>query len=383
MHDIADVNAPFAPLQSDEVVPEPLPAPVSDGEVVSPIPADAPPTPECHRALGRPSGRWRYRDAAGAVLFEVLRFDKADSSKEFLPLTLCRDEQGLQWRWKAVPAPRPLYNLDKLAERPDAPVVVCEGEKSADAASPIFPNSVVTTSPGGANAADKADWPVLRGRTVLIWPDNDAPGRTYAAKVAATLAELDCDVSIIDAAALARTAPDGGKREPPKGGWDAGDAITEWADVEALRWAAVDCGKPFDATEAPAYISFGRFTMDADGLNTEAKRGRGANSEIEIVRVSAPFEIVGLGRDPDGHSWGRFLRWRDPDGRQHEKFVSDEALQGDIATFCAPLAAGGLQIVRAQQREFANYLSSAETKRPAAQKRCRLRFRASPCDAPP
>jgi len=36
-------------------------------------------------------------------------------------------------------------------------------------------------------------------------------------------------------------------------------------------------------------------------------------------------------------------------------------LQGDAAAICAPLAAEGLQIVRGQQREFANYLSSAQT----------------------
>jgi Domain of unknown function (DUF927) len=97
------------------------------------------------------------------------------------------------------------------------------------------------------------------------------------------------------------------------------------------------CAKPFDAAEgAPAYISFGKFTMDADGLHTELKRGRGDNSEIEIVRVSAPFEILGLGRDPHGRAWGRFLRWRDLDGRPHEKFVVDEALQGDAAAICGP-----------------------------------------------
>ena len=105
---------------------------------------------------------------------------------------------------------------------------------------------------------------MLRGRKVLIWPDDDAPGRGYAGKVGATLAALDCDVSIIDAHALARTAPGGGTREPSKDGWDAADAITEWDDAAALRLAAVACAKPFDAAEsAPAYISFGKFKMDA------------------------------------------------------------------------------------------------------------------------
>ena len=360
MNDVAEIEAPFAPLKSDEIVS--VAEPQREGELLSPIPANAPPMPEAHFALGRPTVQWFYRDPAGAVLFAMLRFDKADGSKEFLPLTLWRDAQGFRWLWKSVPTPRPLYNLDKLATRPDAPVVICEGEKSADAAERIFPKSVVTTSSGGANAAEKTDWTPLRGRKVLIWPDNDVPGHTYATKVGAMLSALDCDVSVIDAAALARRRG-GGPRGTMEEGWDSANAIVEWADVAALRRAAVKSARPFKAAEAaPAYISYGKFTMSADGLHAEVKRGRGDNSVREIVRVSAPFEILGLGRNPDGKSWGRFLRWRDPDGRTHEKFVANGTLQGEPATICAPLAAEGLQIVRAQQREFANYLCGVETK---------------------
>jgi putative DNA primase/helicase len=324
-----------------------------DGELVLPIPADAPPIPDTHFTLGRPTQRWSYRDRAGAVLFHILRFDKIHGGKEFLPLTLWRAAQGLRWRWKSVFAPRPLYGLDALGARPDAAVLVCEGEKSADAGARIFPKSVAVTSPGGANAADKADWSVLRGRKVWIWPDADKPGREYAAKVGATVATLDCDVSIIDADALARTAPDGGTRELFKEGWDAADAIEEWPDLAELCLAAGNCTQPF---ELPAYVSFGDFAMSDAGLYRET-RGRGDNAKTVTVRVSAPFEIVGRGRDPDGRAWCRFLCWRDPDGRRHEKFVADEMLFGDASALCAPLAAEGLEIVREEHRAFASYLS--------------------------
>ena len=196
-----------------------------------------------------------------------------------------------------------------ITTRPDAPVVICEGEKSADAAARIFPKSVATTSPGGANGADRSDWSVLRGRKVLVWPDDDAPGCAYARRVSTILAALDCEISVVDAAALARTAPGGGPREPTKDGWDAADAITEWPDL-ALRRAAYTCARPFDVAEStPAYISFGKYTMDTDGLHTEVKRGRRGNS-FEIVRVSAPFEILGHGRDPHGRAWGRSIAKR-------------------------------------------------------------------------
>jgi putative DNA primase/helicase len=162
-------------------------------------------------------------------------------------LSLWRENGRLTWRWKAVPEPRPLYGLDRLAKRPDASVAICEGEKSADAAARIFPNSVCITSPGGSQAASKADWSPLEGRRVLVWPDADEPGAKYAATVAGNLHGLGCEVSITDAMALASMGPDGGKREPEKG-WDAADAITEWPDVGALRKAAVDLATPYVAT---------------------------------------------------------------------------------------------------------------------------------------
>jgi uncharacterized protein (DUF927 family) len=356
MADIAEIDRSFAPLTAQAIAPLAMVSAPDDGELVLPVPADAPPVPDAHFDLGRPTQRWSYRDPAGAVLFHILRIDKIDGGKEFWPLTLWRDAQALQWRWKSVPAPRPLYGLNGLAARPDATVVACEGEKSADAGARIFPKSVAVTSPGGANAADKADWSVLRGRKVLIWPDADKPGRDYAAKVGATLATLDCDVSIIDAGTLARTAPDGGTRELSKEGWDAADAISEWPDFAALRLAAGNCTQPF---EVPAYVSFGDFTMSDAGLCHERTRGRSNNAETIAVRVSASFEILGRGRDPDGRAWGRFLGWRDPDGRRHEKFVAEEMLHGDPSALCAPLAAEGLEIVREEQRAFASYLSGA------------------------
>ena len=53
--------------------------------------------------------------------------------------------------------PRPLYGLDRLAARPDAPVIVCEGEKAADAAERLFPEYVAVTSPNGAGSPHCAD----------------------------------------------------------------------------------------------------------------------------------------------------------------------------------------------------------------------------------
>jgi hypothetical protein len=135
--------------------------------------------------LGTPAKTWCYRDAEGRVLFYQRRFDSADGGKEYRPLTYSEDRTGKRaWRSIGIPRPYPLYGFDELAARRDAQVLVVEGEKTADAARALFPEMVAITSPFGAKSASKADWSPLAGRDVVIWPDNDEAGRTYAATVA-------------------------------------------------------------------------------------------------------------------------------------------------------------------------------------------------------
>jgi hypothetical protein len=144
----------------------------------------------------------------------VLRFDCA-GDKEFRPLTYCLHPGGIfrDWRWLTWRKPRPLFGLDRLQKRRTAPVLVTEGEKACLAAERLAPGYVCITSPGGSKAAPQADWAPLHGREVVIWPDNDDPGRQYAAAVAKHCGAAGAvRVSII---------------EPPGGlpaGWDAADA---------------------------------------------------------------------------------------------------------------------------------------------------------------
>ena len=63
-------------------------------------------------------------------------------------------------------------------------MVICEGEKAADAATRLLPGFVAVTSPNGSKSAGKADWSPLRGRAVTVWPDADAAGLEYARQVA-------------------------------------------------------------------------------------------------------------------------------------------------------------------------------------------------------
>ena len=179
-----------------------------------PIPAEAPPLPTQHSSLGAASQVWTYRNAAGHPLGFIYRFDN-ENGKEFRPLVLFRDARNrLVWRWESWPVSRPLYGLDRLAKHPDAPVIVTEGEKACDAAQKLLSDCVCITSPNGSKSADKTDWSAIRGRDIVIWPDADQAGTTYAESVTACVQAAEAkSIAVI-------TSPVG-----VRPGWDAADAL--------------------------------------------------------------------------------------------------------------------------------------------------------------
>lgn len=148
----------------------------TEWQPILPVPEGVPDAPLAHRYRGKYSKRWEYRDAEGRLLGYTCRFEKASGGKEILPLTWCqsRETGGFAWEWIAFPEKRPLYGLDRLAAKPDAFVLVVEGEKCADAAQAELPELVVVSWPGGGKAVGKADWTPLAGRKAGGWADCDA-----------------------------------------------------------------------------------------------------------------------------------------------------------------------------------------------------------------
>lgn len=144
-------------------------------------------------------GLYLYTDTDGVILFARLRMDHATKDKWVRPLSC--DDSG-HWKLKEPTlkkGQKPIYNLQKLANEPLEPVYVVEGEKCADALNAL---GLITTTSGGADSAKSADWKLLAGRDVVIWPDNDEPGTRYADDVTAILQALDCSVKRIDIAPL-------------------------------------------------------------------------------------------------------------------------------------------------------------------------------------
>ena len=156
--------------------PAPTKSPAPEWKAIQPIPAEAMnKCPAKHRQHGTPSKVWIYRDTQGQPLMALYRFDLGideggKTKKVFAPLTWCQnsDNQTVQWRWQGLPEPRPLLRLHELSLQADATVVLCEGEKAADAAAELFPDYVATCWPNGSNAWHKADLSPLQNRKVVL-----------------------------------------------------------------------------------------------------------------------------------------------------------------------------------------------------------------------
>lgn len=220
---------------------------------ILPVPGDAPKATTRDMGISADEANrvvpYRYAEAGGSLLGYMVRAEHGNGGKSFRPLTFCMGPAGEQaWRSVAFPMPRPLYGLDRLAARPDAPALVVEGEKAADAAESLFPDHVVITSPGGSKAAGKADWRPLAGRNVFIWPDNDEAGASYAREVTAVAeAAGAASVHVV-------TLPNG---LPPK--WDLADDLpagVSRADIEAALKRAQDTGPAPITSTLPAVLPF-------------------------------------------------------------------------------------------------------------------------------
>jgi hypothetical protein len=135
-----------------------------------------------------------YTDKDGNVLFYKLRFKNPESGKkEIRPVHY--NNNRIVMGEKNTRDKKPLYNLKMLLERKNQPVWICEGENCVDK---LTESGVLATTSGGANSMNQADWSVLSGRDIILWPDNDEQGIKYAHAVGTELSRLGCKTKLVD-----------------------------------------------------------------------------------------------------------------------------------------------------------------------------------------
>lgn len=271
-----------------------------DWTPILPVPADAESAPDKKWTLDESTGewiahpivaRWAYRDAAGNLLGYASRVQLPDGSKDVVPQTFCRGEDGsAKWKVRSFPKPRPLYNLDLLAAKPAAPVIMVEGEKTADAGTKLLQPAVTSTWPGGGNAVEFVDLDPLRGRPVAIWPDNDEPGFKAAIRLAKRLHGIASRVVIVMPPEFATS------------GWDiADDAPEGWSATAHLKASAMspdDFAKAVGMAAAPATTPAPvERVSEPEPDNEEALPPREQPSSISN-QFGQPIDLFGIQHPP-------------------------------------------------------------------------------------
>jgi hypothetical protein len=177
---------------------------------------------------------WAYRNATGDVLFWVGRYDTKDD--KITPVISWGHDDNPRRRWKMRgTGMRILFGLELLAERPNAPVLVVEGEKTAMAARLLFPDWVIVTWNGGAKNVRNTDFSPLAGRRVVFLADADLPNEKTGlvdGTVAMRRAEERVrDVGAVETRIIILPAEFAAKKD----GWDLDDPMPEGWTVDRLR----------------------------------------------------------------------------------------------------------------------------------------------------
>ncbi len=384
----------FEPLTPEERLAAPPVANDSpDSTVIWPVPPDAPAMQCKHPKYGTPSQSWAYRSEAGQLLGYIARFDyfseDGKPAKIYQPITFRDLGNGKRdWRSKGFPTPRPLYNLDQLAARPDAPVMICEGEKAADAAAILFPDFVATTSPNGSNSADKADWTPLKGRDVVLSPDYDAPGQKFADDVYAHLKQVGAaSIKLLSADRLTFNPAAGyDLADALADGWTAERAAEKLTDPAFVRLYLDQIGRAAlqDDLEALAGYERGEMPMEAikaafewpfrltkKGVEKRIEKKDPDTGELEQrwLWFCSYLEVAADTRSGENDSWGRLLLIRDRDNRLHEWPMPMAMLAGDGSAYRERLLSLGLTLLPSKWAKDAlgEYIQTA---RPPEKARC-------------
>ena len=146
------------------------------------------------KAGGKPTATWCIRDVKGELQAVHVRFDR-DGGKDCRWRLPGASEWGLKGR--KLPT-LPLYGSEWIKEWPeDSPVVLVEGEKARDALASIYLQTLGTVT-GAESMPGPEALEVLRNRRVVLWPDNDGPGRAHMERIGGALQGIAAEVRILE-----------------------------------------------------------------------------------------------------------------------------------------------------------------------------------------
>lgn len=369
--------------------------PAADAKILTAAPFGTP-LPDISRQPGFVAA-YPYNWEDGTLAMLIGRFEVSDekvigqTKKRLCPYTLWQNPDGsCNWVRKGMEGKRPLYNLPELVERPNAMVIISEGEKCADAVNVEFPECVSTTWSGGTNAIQKTDFSILHGRDVVIFPDHDDPGRMAARTLQQVLTDIGAKrVRTLDIDALAALISNDVQQ-----GYDIADAIGDGLTNESFKALLVQhpalIAEPSvslspeaeptvvkegekdpkeeteeeDAVVAHMLKEWGTLPDLPDGFSlSEAgiyKHGTTSRDIPTSTYAGSPLAVVRRCHNgSEGGGWGYIVTFRKPNGTWGTTIIPARLLAGDGKEMRETLADGGYICPqdRAGRQALAEYIS--------------------------
>jgi hypothetical protein len=142
-----------------------------------------------------------YTNALGQPIYWRIRARLPNGEKWIRPMS----REGMVYSlcepsWPSSSRTKPLYRLHKVTQAPRTEHIwIVEGETCAEI---LERYGAIATTAGGSQSDEKADFEPLRGRPVILWPDNDQAGQDHMQRVANKLRAIGCRVTILDVSVL-------------------------------------------------------------------------------------------------------------------------------------------------------------------------------------
>jgi len=233
-----------------------------------------------------------YVDEDGDLLFQVVRYEPSPNPDGTKTFKQRRPNGKGGWVWGTKGIPRVPYKLPAIIKaKKSIRVYITEGEKDADRLVDL--GFVATTNAGGVKKWDPDFNQFLKGRPVVICPDNDPQGLEHAQRLADSLCGIAKSVKVLEFAGL-------GNKEDVSDWLDAGNTTADLRKlVEATdQWvpgrSTVNC-----QVSGPESIEVPAFPLDvfpkaiADFITKAADALSGPTDLVAVPMLAALGTAIG------------------------------------------------------------------------------------------
>lgn len=268
------------------------------------------------------TGTYVFREADGTPLYRTRRHECAGQPKRYT----AERRRGDEWVNGLGDAKRVLYRLPELLSAdPAAPVLFVEGERKADKLAQM--GFVATAIAFGAKGWRREYAAPLADRSVIILPDNDEPGREFAARVRADAEKAGARAFILNLPGL-----------PPKGDiidWQ-GSADDLRSLTEALIGAAsadgellplIDVSEWADQETPARAWALDEFIPDRQATLFTGKGSAGKSKAAQLLSTCAALGIPFLGV-PTSQRVALYITWEDDADELHIRQKATAAVHG-------------------------------------------------------